>query len=185
MGGLASIIHKPTGMFLWGANSNSENNDIGAEGVYTRRRRRSCTPGTSPVVSAVRVPPRSWRDHHLGRLHAGPGWSWRIHPHHGLGIVVPGRRRPTRCGMAKSPPAPSRASRSTPKSRAPRPPNGTSPSIRRSTSRVNLYAAYQHIEPEIALVTRDPTYSPTGKLKSVPIALEDFDVFFMGGRIQF
>ena len=33
--GMASIIHKPTGLFLWGANSNSENDDIGAEGVFT------------------------------------------------------------------------------------------------------------------------------------------------------
>ena len=33
--GTASIIHKPTGLFLWAANSNSENNDIGAEGVFT------------------------------------------------------------------------------------------------------------------------------------------------------
>ena len=45
--------------------------------------------------------------------------------------------------------------------------------------------AYQHIEPEITLVTRDPSFSPTGKLKSVPITLDDFDVFFMGGRIAF
>ena len=53
------------------------------------------------------------------------------------------------------------------------------------SSALNLYAAYQHIEPEIKLVTRDPAFSPTGTLKNVPIALDDFDVFFMGGRIQF
>ena len=53
------------------------------------------------------------------------------------------------------------------------------------SSALNLYAAYQHIEPEIKLVTRDPSFSPTGKLKNVPIELDDFDVFFMGGRIQF
>ena len=47
------------------------------------------------------------------------------------------------------------------------------------------FAAYQHIEPEIKLVTRDPAFSPTGTLKNVPITLDDFDVFFMGGRIQF
>ena len=50
---------------------------------------------------------------------------------------------------------------------------------------LNLFAAYQHIEPEIKLVTRDPAFSPTGTLKNVPITLDDFDVFFMGGRIQF
>ena len=57
------------------------------------------------------------------------------------------------------------------------------PSI--DSAALNLYAAYQHIEPEIKLVTRDPSFSPTGKLKNVPIDLDDFDVFFMGGRIQF
>ena len=46
-------------------------------------------------------------------------------------------------------------------------------------------AAYQHIDPEIKLVTRDPSFSPAGKLKSVPISLDDFDVFWVGGRIQF
>ena len=50
---------------------------------------------------------------------------------------------------------------------------------------MNVFIAYQHIEPEIDLVTRDPTFSSTGTLKSVPIALDDFDVLFMGGRIQF
>jgi hypothetical protein len=50
---------------------------------------------------------------------------------------------------------------------------------------MNIFAAYQHIDPEITLVTRDSSFSPTGKLKSVPITLDDFDVFYMGGRIQF
>ena len=50
---------------------------------------------------------------------------------------------------------------------------------------MNLFIAYQHIDPEIKLVTRDPAFSPTGTLKNVPITLDDFDVLFMGGRIQF
>ena len=50
---------------------------------------------------------------------------------------------------------------------------------------MNVYAAYQHIDPEIKLVTRDPSFSPTGKLKNVPISLDDFDVFWVGSRIQF
>ena len=50
---------------------------------------------------------------------------------------------------------------------------------------MNIFAAYQHIDPEITLVTRDPMFSSTGKFKGVPITLDDFDVFYMGGRIQF
>ncbi|MGB6907018.1 MAG: hypothetical protein WBE04_07875, partial [Methyloceanibacter sp.] len=42
---------------------------------------------------------------------------------------------------------------------------------------LNLYAAYQHIDPQIKLVDSN--------LDRVPIALEEFDVFYMGGRIQF
>jgi hypothetical protein len=34
-------------------------------------------------------------------------------------------------------------------------------------------------------VTRDPAFSPTGKLKGVPISLEEFQVLFAGGRIAF
>jgi hypothetical protein len=50
---------------------------------------------------------------------------------------------------------------------------------------MNLYMAYQHITPEISLVTTDLAFSPTGKLRGVPIALEEFQVFYMGGRMQF
>jgi hypothetical protein len=32
-------------------------------------------------------------------------------------------------------------------------------------SALNLLAAYQHIEPDIKLVTRDPSFSPTGAQK--------------------
>ena len=44
---------------------------------------------------------------------------------------------------------------------------------------MNIYAAYQHIDPEIKLVTRDPAFSPTGSLKKRPNPLDDFDVFWM------
>ena len=81
--GMASIIHKPTGLFLWGANSNSENDDIGAEGVLHQE---------GPACHAClghrrRYPPQllcTRRDHHVGRLHAGSGRPWRLHPHHGF-----------------------------------------------------------------------------------------------------
>ena len=75
------------------------------------------------------------------------------------------------------------------KSQVLRLPNGISPSIRRSNSAaMNLFMAYQHIEPEVSLVARcDAGVCGTsvGKLKRVPIGLEDFDLFYTGARIQF
>ena len=53
---------------------------------------------------------------------------------------------------------------------------------------MDLYMAYQHIEPEIDLVSRfdrDGVFSETGKLKRVPVSLTDFDVFWTGARIQY
>jgi len=34
-------------------------------------------------------------------------------------------------------------------------------------------------------VTRDPTLSPNGKLKNGGAPLDDFDLFYTGGRIYF
>ena len=53
---------------------------------------------------------------------------------------------------------------------------------------MDLYMAYQHIEPEIDLVSRfdrDGVFSETGKLKKVPVSLTNFDVFWTGARIQY
>jgi predicted porin len=53
------------------------------------------------------------------------------------------------------------------------------------SANMHLYAVYQHLTPEVDLVTRDPVVSPTGKLKSVGAPLDDFDLFYTGGRIYF
>jgi predicted porin len=50
---------------------------------------------------------------------------------------------------------------------------------------MHLYAVYQHLTPEVDLVTRDLTVSPNGKLKKVGAPLDDFDLFYTGGRIYF
>lgn len=61
---------------------------------------------------------------------------------------------------------------------------------------MNLFIAYQHIEPELKLVTQcdefgicgsssQRDFSSKGKLKNVPLELDNFDVLYMGGRIQF
>jgi len=50
---------------------------------------------------------------------------------------------------------------------------------------MHLYVAYQHFNADMSLVTRDPSVSPNGKLKNVPVSIDDFDVIYTGGRIYF
>ena len=50
---------------------------------------------------------------------------------------------------------------------------------------MHLYAVYQHLTPKVDLVTRDLAVSPNGKLKNVGAPLDDFDLFYSGGRIYF
>ena len=113
--GMASIIHKPTGLFLWAANSNSENNDIGALASTPATPRPSCMPGMSPAASARPSSPP-----------AQPPCGAVI-PRIAMGSAdlraprclrrCQARRHPIRCGTARSPRAPSPASRSRPRSR--------------------------------------------------------------------
>jgi predicted porin len=53
------------------------------------------------------------------------------------------------------------------------------------SANMHLYAVYQHLTPEVDLVTRDPSVSPNGQLKSVGAPLDDFDLVYTGGRIYF
>jgi len=50
---------------------------------------------------------------------------------------------------------------------------------------MHLYLAYQHFDADMSLVTRDPSVSPNGKLKNVPVSIDDFDLIYSGGRIYF
>jgi predicted porin len=193
--GMASIIHKPTGLFLWAANSNSENNDIGAKGVFTGK--------APPVMHAWDVAGGISKDFF------GPGattfWGGYTQDRDGLG----GFTRTT-VSSSLSGTASSYAVWDGEVS------GGAFPSIPFATEAVssettkwylaldqaidsaamNIFIAYQHIEPELKLVTQcdvagicggsdQKDFSPKGKLKSVPLALDDFDVLYMGGRIQF
>jgi hypothetical protein len=182
--GSASIIHKPTGLFVWAGNSNSEDNDIGATGVYT---------GKAPPVM------HSWDvAGGISKAFFAPGattiWGGYTQDQDGLGGFTRTTVSSSVSGTASSytvwdgevsagafPGIPFKT-------------EITSSETTKwyfaidqafDSAALNLYAAYQHIEPEIKLVTRDPAFSPTGTLKNVPITLDDFDVFFMGGRIQF
>ena len=53
------------------------------------------------------------------------------------------------------------------------------------TAAMHLYLAYQHFNADMSLVTRDPSVSPNGKLKNVPVSIDDFDLIYSGGRIYF
>ena len=182
--GMASIIHKPTGLFLWGANSNSEDADIGAKGVYTQK--------GPPVMHAWDL---------AGGIHRKffePGattmWGGYTQDQDGLGGFTRTTVSSSVSGTASSY---SVWDGEVSAGAFPGIPFKTEITSSETTkwylavdqaidsAALNLFMAYQHIEPEITLVTRDPSFSPTGKLKSVPITLDDFDVFFMGGRIAF
>ena len=182
--GSASIIHKPTGLFVWAANSNSEDDDIGAEGVYTGK--------APPVMHAWDVAGG------ISKAFFSPGattiWGGYTQDQDGLGGFTRTTVSAATAGTAASyavwdgqvdagafPGIPFKTeitSSDTTKWYL-----AVDQAI--DSSALNLYAAYQHIEPEIKLVTRDPSFSPAGTLKNVPIDLDDFDVFWMGGRIQF
>ena len=53
------------------------------------------------------------------------------------------------------------------------------------TAAMHVYLAYQHFNTDLSLVTRDPSVSPNGKLKNVPVSIDDFDLIYSGGRIYF
>jgi hypothetical protein len=54
-----------------------------------------------------------------------------------------------------------------------------------SAAAMHVYLAYQHFNADLSLVTRDAPVSPNGKLKNVPVSIDDFDLFYTGGRIYF
>ena len=52
------------------------------------------------------------------------------------------------------------------------------------TAAMHLYLVYQHFNADLSLVTRDLRF-PEGKLKNVPVSIDDFDLIYSGGRIYF
>jgi predicted porin len=192
--GMASIIHKPTGLFLWGANSNSENNDIGAVGVFTGK--------APPVMHAWDIAGGIHREF----FEPGPTtfWGGYTQDKDGLGgftrTTVPSSLSGTESSYAvwdgevsanafpSIPFATEAVSSETTKWYL-----ALDQAI--DSAAMNLFIAYQHIEPELKLVTQciddvcgtsdQKDFSSKGKLKNVPLSLDDFDVLYMGGRIQF
>ncbi|MGB3020526.1 MAG: hypothetical protein WBB50_00195 [Methyloceanibacter sp.] len=174
--GMASIINEPTGLFLWGAFSNSKNDDIGANGVLTGRR-----------------PPEMHAWDLAGGIHKGwfaPGkttiWGGYTEDRDGLGGFT---RTTVSSSVAGTGSSYSVWDGKVDAGAFANIPFETEITASKTTkyyfaidqaidsAALNLYAAYQHIDPEIKLVDSN--------LDRVPIALEEFDVFYMGGRIQF
>ncbi len=182
--GSFSVMHKPTGLFVWGANSNSQDDDIGAEGFITGK--------APPVV-------HNWDI--AGGLHRdffAPGattiWGGYTQANDGIGSFT---RTTVSAAAAGTESSYAVWNGRVAANRIPGLGFDTEITGSQTTkwyigfdqaidsAALNLYAAYQHITPEISLVTNSLAFSPNGRIKNVPIALEDFDVFFMGGRTQF
>ncbi len=173
--GSFSILHKPTGLFVWGANSNSENDDPLASGFFTGRRpptmhaydiagglhRKFFDVGPTTIWGGYTVDEDGIGNFNSTVNSGGVAysiWSGRIAanriPGIGFDTEITGSET-TKAYIAIDQAFDSAA--------------------------LNLYVAYQHIEPEINLVAPNGA----GGLSRVPIELEDFDVVFAGGRMQF
>jgi hypothetical protein len=182
--GMASIIHKPSGLFVWAANSNSQDNDIGAKGFITGQ--------GPPVMHAWDV---------AGGIHRkffAPGattiWGGYTQDNDGIGGFT---RTTVSAASAGTDNSYSVWNGRVAANRIPGIGFDTEITGSQTTkwyvavdqsidsAALNLFMFYQHITPEIDLVTNNLAFSPTGKIKRVPIELEDFDVFVMGGRIAF
>jgi hypothetical protein len=181
---MASIIHKPSGLFVWAANSNSQDNDIGAKGFITGQ--------GPPVMHAWDV---------AGGIHRkffAPGattiWGGYTQDNDGIGGFT---RTTVSAASAGTDNSYSVWNGRVAANRIPGIGFDTEITGSQTTkwyvavdqsidsAALNLFMFYQHITPEIDLVTNNLAFSPTGKIKRVPIELEDFDVFVMGGRIAF
>jgi hypothetical protein len=182
--GSFSVLHKPTGFWVWGANSNSEDNDIGAAGFITGK--------APPVMHSWDIAGGIYRDFFApGKTTIWGGWTT---DQDGLGGFNRTTVSASTAGTASS------YAVWNGRIAANRIPGiGFDTQITGSetnkwyvaidqafdSAALDLYVAYQHIDPSISLVTNAPAFSPTGKIKNVPIELDDFDLFFAGGRIQF
>jgi predicted porin len=182
--GMFSVIHKPSGLFVWGANSNSQNNDIGARGFITNE--------GPPVMHAYDIAGGIHRDFwEPGKTTLWGGWTT---DQDGIGGFT---RTTVSAATAGTENSYSVWNGRIAANRIPGIGFDTQAVGSRTdkwylavdqaidSAAMNLYMAYQHITPELDLVTDSLAFSPTGKIKRVPLELDTFDVFYMGGRIQF
>ena len=175
--GTASIIHKPTGLFVWAAEQQLREQRHRRQGRAPGRP-TVMMPGTSPaarqVLRGATIPAADTEDQ---------DGSGGLSTPTTVSLLVLVRRRPTWCGMARS----AGAFLGTPFKtgvRAPTRRNGhfaVDQAIDSAAARSRR--RLQPIEPKIKLVTRDPSFSPPASRKTSDRSRR-FDVFFMGGRIH-
>ena len=188
--GSASIKHKPTGLFLFSAFSFSETNDTNTihSGFYT---------GTSaPQMNGWDVQGGIQRDFDflgLSKLGETSFWGGYEQINDGLASVSLGGNFPDNGKNFGGIPADRFLSANTIVG-VTVPTEITGSEVTRwslafdqaiDSANMHLYAVYQHLTADVDLVTRDPSVSPTGKLKGVGAPLDDFDLFYTGGRIYF
>jgi hypothetical protein len=196
--GSAAIKNKPTGLFAVGVFSTSASGDTNAIGFYTGTR--------APDMSAWDVQGGIQRKMpFIGLASFGETSFWG-----GFGNVHDGFAQGSNGGNPSDPCVPGGGSCSPGGNLGGVPANGilkagtfaninfatqiTGSDVDRwflafdqsfESAALHLYAVYQHFTPDITLVTRDPVFSPDGKLKRVGESLDDFDVFYTGGRMYF
>ncbi len=169
--GSFSVLHKPTGLFVWGANSNSENDDPLARGVFTGRR--------APKMEAWDIAGGLHRD--FFPVGATTIWGGYTQDEDGIGnfnstVVTGGASYSIWSGRIAADRIPGIGfDTEITGSETTKWYVGVDQEIKSAS--MNLYIAFQHIEPEIDLVDIN--------LDRVSVPLEEFDVIFAGGRINF
>ena len=181
---MVSIIHNPTGLFLWPAFSTSEDDDRGAVGWLTGRK-----PPKMHAWDIAGGLHRSWID--LGKTTI---WGGYTQDHDGIGGFTRNSGDPSRAVWDGRLDA-ARSGQFIPGIDIPSEVTGADTTKwyvavdqAIDAAAMNLYMAYQHIEPEIDLVSRldrEGVFSENGRLRKVPVSLTNFDVFWTGARIQF
>jgi hypothetical protein len=178
--GSLAVKHKPTGLFATGIFSTSTTDDTNAVGFYTGTR--------APDMSAWDVQAGIQRKMlGLGAFGETAFWGGYAEVHDGfgqasngnggsLGIPANGVLKPgtfVNIGV---------------------PVQMTGSEVNRwflafdqdfASAAFHLYAVYQHFTADLDLVTRDLSVSPKGKLKAIGESIDDFDVFYTGGRLYF
>jgi hypothetical protein len=180
--GSGSIKHKPTGLFVFGAFSFSDNNDSNTQhaGIFT---------GTSdPLMSGWDIEfgiQRKVPWFGLDKFGETSLWGTIENIHNGIGAgsiggTFPGNGKNLGFFPADRYVAPGTFAN------VPVATEITGADVDRwgiafdqaiDSASLHLYAVYQHFTPEVRLVDQE--------LNRVPVPLDDFDLFYTGGRIYF
>lgn len=188
--GSASIKHKPSGLFAFSAFSFSETNDTNTihSGFYT---------GTSaPQMNAWDVQAGIQREFEflgLNKLGETSFWGGYERINDGLASVSLGGNFPDNGKNFGGIPADRYLAANTIIG-VDVPTEITGSMVDRwslaldqavDSANMHVYTVFQHLTPEVDLVTKDPAVSHHGKLAHVNAPLDDFDLVYTGARIYF